>query len=47
MDNDRTLNDANYGDLKIQPGTEKQPDYGYRSWINKKTETARIGLLFC
>lgn len=31
------------GDLKIQPGTEKQPDYGYRSRINKKTETARIG----
>ena len=26
------------GDLKIQPGTEKQPDYGYRSRINKKTE---------
>lgn len=24
------------GDLKIQPGTEKQPDYGYRSQLIRK-----------
>lgn len=31
------------GALKIQPGSEKYPDEGYRSRIDKKSEVARIG----
>ena len=31
------------GSLQIQSGTENNPDLGYRSRINKKTEKAKIG----
>lgn len=31
------------GVLKINPGSEKLPESGYRSRINKKTERARVG----
>lgn len=31
------------GELKIQPGTERNPEGGYRSRIDKKTETGKIG----
>ena len=31
------------GVLQTQPGTETNPDLGYRSRIDKKTETAKIG----
>ncbi len=32
------------GQLQIDPGTEQNPDLGYRSRIDKKTETAKIGM---
>ena len=32
------------GRLQIDPGTEEDPDLGYRSRINKKTESAKIGM---
>lgn len=31
------------GDLKVQPGPDSDPDQGYRSRIDKKSEQARIG----
>lgn len=31
------------GKLQVNPGTEKNPDGGYRSRIDKKTESAQIG----
>lgn len=31
------------GRLQVNPGTEKDPDGGYRSRIDKKTESAKIG----
>ncbi|MEO7175397.1 MAG: GH92 family glycosyl hydrolase [Saprospiraceae bacterium] len=31
------------GKLQLEPGTEKNPDLGYRSRIDKKTETASAG----
>lgn len=31
------------GKLQLQPGTERMPDLGYRSRIDKQTEVARIG----
>lgn len=31
------------GKLQIQPGTEKEPDLGYRSRMDKETEVAKVG----
>ncbi len=31
------------GPLQVNPGTEEQPDLGYRSRIDKKTESAKVG----
>lgn len=31
------------GTLQLQPGTEKEPDLGYRSRMDKKTEVAKVG----